>query len=281
LQNRLTDLATLFHFLRVCPYDDPKTFDADITQVWKSHQETDAIGRLKRLLQCILLRRSKNSIELPSRVDKLYALDFSHEERSLYEESRTRAVRVLDNALSTQSGPSFRVSYMNALQRINDLRLICNLGVYKRSTSTHQISHDVNRTKCEWNTAAAQRMFDSVVTVENVSCFLCSLELDATDDDVLAGGPGDHSHLHFSRCLRIICSSCIQQFSELSHANRSLCGHVPQCPVIPVSRGSFSNNSSNVSSPRPSEFAQDQEELPTKVRALITDLQNLQKGVKR
>ena len=194
-------------------------------------------------------------------------------------------MRVLDNALGTQSGSSFRVSYMNALQRINDLRLICNLGAYKRSTSTHQISLDVNRTKCEWNTTAAQRMFDSLVTVENVSCFLCSLDLDATEDDVLAGGPGDHSHLHFSRCLRIICSSCIQQFSELSNANISLCGHVPQCPVIPVSRGSFSNNfsnnSSNVSSPRPSEFAQDQEELPTKVRALITDLQNLQKGVKR
>ena len=280
MQNRLTDLATLFHFLRVCPYDDPKTFDADITQVWKSRQDTHAVERLKRLLQCILLRRSKNSIELSSRVDKLCAVDFSHEERSLYEESRTRAVRVLDNALGTQSGSPFRVSYMNALQRINDLRLICNLGVYKRSTSTHQISLDVNRTKCEWNTAAAQRMFDSLVTVEKVSCFLCSLDLDATEDDVLAGEPGDHSHLHFSRCLRIICSSCIQQFSELSNANISLCGHVPQCPVIPVSRGS-SNNSSNVSSPRPSEFAQDQKELPTKVRALITDLQNLQKGVKR
>ncbi|OCL00503.1 uncharacterized protein K441DRAFT_651441 [Cenococcum geophilum 1.58] len=280
LQNRLTDLATIFHFLRVCPYDDPKTFDADITQVWKSRQDTHAIERLKRLLQCILLRRSKNSIELPSRVDKLFALDFSHEERSLYEELRTRAVRVLDNALGMQSGSSFRVSYMNSLQRISDLRLICNLGVYKRSTSTRQISLDVNRTKCEWNTAAAQRMFDSLVTVENVSCFSCSLDLDATEDDMLAGGPRDHSHLHISRCLRIICSSCTQQFSESPNANISLCGHVPQCPVIPVSRGSFSNNSSNVSSPRPSEFAQDQEGLSTKVKALITDLQNLQEGVK-
>ncbi|OCL07433.1 hypothetical protein AOQ84DRAFT_377686 [Glonium stellatum] len=280
LQNRLSDLATLFHFLRVSPYDDPKKFDADITQVWKSRQDMHAIERLKRLLQCILLRRSKSSIELPSRVDEPHAPDLGHEERALYEESKLRAVRVLDDALSTHSGSSFRVSYMNALQRINDLRLICNLGVYKRSASIDKISLNIDRTKCEWDSTAAQRVFDSLTTVQDVFCSRCSLDLGATEDDVIAEGFQCHSHLHFSRCLQIICSSCIQQFAELTNANISLCGHVPQCPVAPVSRGSFSNNSSNVSSPLLSELPGTQKELPTKIRTLISDLQSLQYGVK-
>jgi SWI/SNF-related matrix-associated actin-dependent regulator of chromatin subfamily A3 len=84
LQNRLGDLVTICQFLRVYPYHDPRKFDSDTTAIWKAGQNTIAVARLKRLLRCILLRRSKGIVDLPRRIDKVISLCLSDKERSHY-----------------------------------------------------------------------------------------------------------------------------------------------------------------------------------------------------
>jgi SNF2 family DNA or RNA helicase len=69
IQNRLGDLASLLKFIRPYPYTDPKNFDADVSQTWKSGKDEEAVNRLKRLLACLLLRRPKGAIDLPARRD--------------------------------------------------------------------------------------------------------------------------------------------------------------------------------------------------------------------
>lgn len=85
VQNKMTELSSLFAFFRVHPYSDPDTFDKDITQIWKEGKETIAIDRLERLLAFIMLRRSGDTIDLPPRQDFRKALDFSPDELNIYD----------------------------------------------------------------------------------------------------------------------------------------------------------------------------------------------------
>ncbi|KAK8048196.1 hypothetical protein PG994_009926 [Apiospora phragmitis] len=69
IQNRLSDFAALLQFIRVYPYDDTRRFDVDIANLWKAGEETEAVDRLQRLSNYLLLRRPKYTIDLPARCD--------------------------------------------------------------------------------------------------------------------------------------------------------------------------------------------------------------------
>ncbi|KAF2129963.1 hypothetical protein P153DRAFT_227886 [Dothidotthia symphoricarpi CBS 119687] len=84
LQNRLGDIATICQFLRVYPYGDPAAFEKDMIVPWKTGHNDIAITRLRRLLQCILLRRTKGVVVLPSRTDLKFTLKLSGEEQCHY-----------------------------------------------------------------------------------------------------------------------------------------------------------------------------------------------------
>lgn len=85
VQNRLSDFASLLKFLRVHPYDHQRTFEAHISNLWKDGNDEEAINRLKRLVNCIVLRRLKTTIELPVRRDATRFAEFTTEERHYYE----------------------------------------------------------------------------------------------------------------------------------------------------------------------------------------------------
>lgn len=65
IQNHINDLAALLKFIRVHPYDEPKRFEADISRLWKSGDDKEAVERLKRLAGCLILRRSQRTVDLP------------------------------------------------------------------------------------------------------------------------------------------------------------------------------------------------------------------------
>ncbi|XDG07064.1 hypothetical protein ABKA04_006679 [Annulohypoxylon sp. FPYF3050] len=85
IQNRLSDLAALLKFIRAHPYNDPKKFEVDISNLWKSGDYEEAVRRLKRLSAFLLLRRPKGTINLPPRQDLLLPIDFMDEERRVYD----------------------------------------------------------------------------------------------------------------------------------------------------------------------------------------------------
>lgn len=121
IQNRLTDLTALIHFLRVEPFDRPGTFDEHIIQPWKSRSDFKAVQKLRKLIESIAIRRSKDLLVLPNRTDQIRHVDFDDVERRLYEKAR---LLIRDNAINSTSTPN----HYNILRWINDLRGLCSHG---------------------------------------------------------------------------------------------------------------------------------------------------------
>lgn len=134
LQNRVSDISSLLMFLRVYPYDNRKTFEADIIHPWKKEGINEKpLQRLRMLVKMISLYRSKKIIDLPSREEITNEVDFNAKELSVYEDAREGTVRLLDQSLS--SGSASGSTYLYAFQKINELRYICNHGANRRKKS--------------------------------------------------------------------------------------------------------------------------------------------------
>lgn len=268
IQNRLSDLAAQLKFIRVYPYDDPKQFEADISRLWKSGEDEEAAKRLKCLSACILLRRAKSTISLPTRRDTTCAVDFSREERAAYDEVREQTITKIDEALHTSSESSRAGVYVNVLQQIESLRLICDLGLHyhtrrDRTTQSTSVSD-------EW-TAAAQQAFNIQRGMGSIICLQCSSTTSLTDSLL-----GDNSHdtsssrqqPQFFRCLRFACGDCIWKVQRAKQ--RLGCGHKPSCPVAPVSTSH--SVMEEVPAAVSDKTSASHTSLPSKVQALVTDI---------
>ncbi|KAL9065696.1 MAG: hypothetical protein Q9157_007391 [Trypethelium eluteriae] len=133
IQNSLTDFLGLLKFLRFHPYDNTQKFDDDLSEPWRNGNFEEAVEKFKRLLSCIMIRRSKNStVELPPRDDQIIRVPFSPEEKAYYRKIEQPVVELLDDASKTRYGTGG--VWLNAIQQIQRLRLACNLGVGKRSS---------------------------------------------------------------------------------------------------------------------------------------------------
>lgn len=169
IQNRLTDLAALLKFLHIDPYSDIQRFDADITHLWKSGQAEEAVKRLKRLSNCILLRRPKATINLPNRKDLSCPIEFDAEERTLYDELKYQTVsRMKDYYLDDTQATS-----VNVIQQINSLRMICSMGLHynvRHHDTSERNSVEEYRSWGEY----AQQAFNFQCEAGPVNCHICS-----------------------------------------------------------------------------------------------------------
>lgn len=135
-------------------------------ELWK-YESAAAIERLKKLIACIAIRRP-STIDLPERTDQVHYLDFSPAERNRYEEVRAPTVELLDRAI--ESGTWQSSSYLNALQGINALRIICNLSVTARvpllpgSLAAEAIKDD------SWEPHVAQQAFEEPAIAGKTVC---------------------------------------------------------------------------------------------------------------
>ncbi|GKT76547.1 hypothetical protein ColTof4_08970 [Colletotrichum tofieldiae] len=274
IQNRLSDLATIVKFIRAHPYTDTRQFDADLSQLWKSGEDEKAVQRLKNLSACLILRRAKGTISLPPRHDKLCHVDFTREERLVYDEMRQRAIARIEEALLQDSGlETSNVSmYHNALQQIESLRLFCNLGLGYHSRH-EKVTHYSTENYQDW-TLHAQQLFNLQWQKGPIVCLGCSSTLDMDEtmtdhSDAAQAGP------RYSRCLQFSCNDCVKRSSR---AGRTLaCGHKPPCPVAPVSTSHSALEELPTSTPPD---AMPGVGLPSKVKALVADLDRQPPGVK-
>ncbi|KAF0636756.1 hypothetical protein FPSE5266_08807 [Fusarium pseudograminearum] len=261
IQNRLGDLASLFKFVRVHPYTDRKCFDVDISRLWKTGEYQEAIKRLKRLSKCLLLRRDKGTVSLPPRKDMQCPVDFSPEERALYDNLRQNTIVSIDKASKYGSDSIKPGSYANVLQQIESLRLVCNIGLH------YHTRHDkVIRSIPEADAWAkiAQTTFNMEREMAPIICLRCSSAPDITE--TISEGPATASQNPlFFGCLRFICAECTQ-----SSGQNIECGHNPRCAVAQVSTSGQSLETS-LSDMQP----QTDIGLPSKVKALITDIKSL------
>jgi hypothetical protein len=232
IQNRLSDLATLLKFIRIHPYTDPKRFDADISRLWKSGEDEEAVKRLKRLSACLLLRRAKGTINLPPRRDMQCPVDFTREERAVYDKIRQQAITRIDEALHNDSKASRTGVYVNVLQQIESMRLFYNLGLY------YHTRHDKflpSYPETDYWVSVAQQTFNFQREIGPIICLQCSSTLEMTKS-VFDDSTATRQSPLFSRCLKFVCSDCTHKLGRAS--STAACGHRPSCPIAPVSTSS-------------------------------------------
>ncbi|KAL7942167.1 SNF2 family N-terminal domain-containing protein [Trichoderma barbatum] len=268
IQNRLGDLTALLKFLQVYPYSDEHKFNTDISHLWKIGRIDEAVKRLKRLAGCILLRRPKNVIKLPSRHDFQLFVELAPEERKLYQAFKMHTLSHITRALSAGGKLSGPHSYANMLQRIEAMRMICNLGVY------YQVRYDLEtyneQTSHSW-TESAQQMFDTRREISSIQCRLCFCLADSTENAFDEAGLPAMSM--FSQCLEFVCSTCVSTHSH-SVVLKS-CSHETLCPFATISTDIFETD--EMPNLTINHLASG---LPTKISMLIKDLQSQPHDVK-
>lgn len=260
MQNRLGDLATLFKFIRAHPYTDRRCFDADISHLWKVGQYQEAIKRLKRLSKCLLLRRDKGTVSLPTRRDLQCPVDFNSEERALYNKLREKAIVSIDEAMSKDADSSKGGSYVNVLQQIDSLRLVCNLGLHYDARHGKS-QHDPHAGS--W-TSVAQNTFNMQREMGPIDCLQCSSTLDIAETELDDPTITPQRPLFF-KCLSFICSDCTQRLKKTAR-----CNHNPSCTMAPVS-----TSGQALESTLSDMLPQPERGLPSKIEALLADIKAL------
>ncbi|KAJ1333130.1 SMARC subfamily A3 [Microdochium nivale] len=273
IQNRLSDLATLLQFIRPFPYGDPRCFDTDITQLWKSGQGAEAVERLKQLSACLVLRRNQGTIELPPRTNLLCPVDFTQNERKAYQRIREHAIARIDEALGGgQEQQGTHGSYVNALQQIEALRLFSDLGLHyhTRPSATNNLEN--------WQ-QQAQGVLHQQCEMGPVVCIQCSSAIDLTELATDANVSSQHGpKAHFFSCLRYICSNCID---DLGRSKRSLsCGHTKQCSLALVSPSLAAGDADCDGIAGTISHFPTSVQMPSKVKALVADIRTVPPDVK-
>ncbi|KAH8690625.1 SNF2 family N-terminal domain-containing protein [Talaromyces proteolyticus] len=234
IQNRLGDLAALLKFLDVYPYCDAKHFDADITHLWKTGESEKAMERLKRLSRCLILRRPKTTINLPTRTDLRCLVNFTTDERELYEKIKSKAIAHFVEAVRHEGAEGLpSLAFVNIIQQINALRMVCDMGMHYNSRyDVRAIENNDPSEATDWS-SVAQQTFNFQCEIASITCQLCKSMLDITER--LFGGSSNHlTNPLFSQCWQFVCPDCVQRSHE-DCAKDFLCGHSPPHPFAPVS----------------------------------------------
>lgn len=132
MQNGLSDMFSLFRFIQVYPYLEKSIVDQHIITPWTAGDRENAMQRLKKLLQYIMLRRPSSIISLPDRTDRAISLTFDAQEREKYQQLAQATIHCLDDLLHSNSTPG---GYKNVVTKISALRMACNLGFQRRNNS--------------------------------------------------------------------------------------------------------------------------------------------------
>lgn len=124
IENRLTELWSLFQFLNPGLLPSRRTFDDRFTIPIQKNGDNDAKTILRRLVQPFILRRTKGEVlkELPARTEIALEVELSPEERTIYEAVREESLNALINtANSVSTGPD----QLDLLSAFTKLRQIC------------------------------------------------------------------------------------------------------------------------------------------------------------
>lgn len=268
IQNRLGDLVALLKFLQAHPYGDTGRFEADITHLWKTGEVEEATKRLKRLSGCLLLRRPKETINLPPRRDLQSFVELNLDERALYDEIKNCTIANFKETTLEGTDRSSSTTFINIIQQINSLRMICNMGLHYRSRYDNPTAEVDSQGQIKW-TEVAQQAFDFELEAGSIICQLCLSSLDVTE--ALLGESGNQTQPRFSQCLRFFCSECIQRLHRASKP--VACGHSPSHPTASVSASRTELEDATGPTPPIEDYHISLIGLPSKVTSLVKQLQ--------
>jgi len=270
IQNRLRDLFSLFKFLRCHPFDDLKVFNTHVTQSWKARSDANAVAKLKTIVNALSLRRPKEIIDLPLRKDTRVLLHFSDEEWKFYKEVRARTRSRIANAAEHMG----RLTFINALQWVNELRLICNLGVGNRKEPLNAgLATD---STFSWSLDTAQSVFDQLDQVNLATCSnkACSADLSSELSGEAEIDRVDEPRMNHA--MEVLCFPCFKDVKRgKSHETfLAVCNHLPRCASASPSCQLPSGQAPSIL------HRQSLSDVSTKIRTLVDDLCKLPEETK-
>ncbi|TVY46997.1 putative SWI/SNF-related matrix-associated actin-dependent regulator of chromatin subfamily A member 3-like [Lachnellula occidentalis] len=269
IQNRVTDFSSLLEFLQIYPFSNPKIFDKEVIKPWLKSEDRDST-RLRKLVKSISLCRSKGVIDLPPRQDFIRNLRFNPEEQELYNNVKESTIKKLDTALS--SNPLQPGQYLNALQWLNELRLLCNHGLAHSKRPVAKPLEPSQQDIQVWTKASANKAFETILCAGEAQCSVC---WELLRDGAGGGQNADIPKPHLTRCLTLICGFCFK--SSPRSQQMSTCSHTSPCKSFEVSW-----NSDSISTPELDGLllAAQPELVSTKLQTLLKDLQSSPKEEK-
>lgn len=244
--------------------------------MWGEGKEAKAVERLKQFLNYIMFRRSGNHIQLPARRDVRISLEFNADEERAYLAAKQKTLNFIDDALNERD---HRGGYQNALQKINDLRLICNHNSWARDPQVAIVIPVSKRLDCEnWDEIAALKALDRFALLGiSMTCIECKSLVEAGVGqsilDVL-----ELPLVHITECLRLRCLVCYTAMTSTS-IFRPFCDCDTTCRAIKVQLPIYGGPATPL--PTMGGDMNGEYEYPTKILALLQDIQKLSISTKR
>ncbi|CAK7201263.1 hypothetical protein SEUCBS139899_003966 [Sporothrix eucalyptigena] len=247
VQNRLEDLGSLLAFLRLKPFDDRSKFNQYIINPFRAC-DPNILTQLRVLVDTITLRRLKDKIDLPPRKDVIVRLEFSADERRLYDFYSRNAKDRLKALTGHQERLLGGKVYMHILQAILRLRLICahgrdllsedDLKLMQGMTLESAINIDEDDTtpgevKGRLSDAEAYSVFDLLVNTDYDTCAHCKNKLgysDETSTDIRSEKQEDIIGF-MTPCLHIYCPNCIKHFVDVERGLTYKSNRAGVCPA--------------------------------------------------
>lgn len=258
IQNRWEDLAGLLSFLKVYPDNDIRSLKAML--------RTNATKlQVMRMLASLCLRRSKKTIQLPGRIDKIRTVEFNADEADQYKIMNTS----ISGYLQQESLHGSLGTYSNILSKINSLRQICNLGTYYQRELHAPVGSGTSDTDM-------QGLFDGMLSAGVAMCSICNRDLSTVGDEGTGWPHADPdasevSQPRLTTCGVLSCASCFTPSKIATRPQDRGCQHQPSCQFFTVTLfSSFTASTFHATS-----------RLPVKMRALQKDLVALPETDKR
>ncbi|KAI1823124.1 SNF2 family N-terminal domain-containing protein [Xylaria intraflava] len=225
VQNKLDDLAALLAFLRLKPFDEKGKFTQYITAPFKMC-DPEIVPKLRVLVDSITLRRLKDKIDLAPRTDQLVKLDFSPNERKLYqlfEQNAQDKVQVLAAGRERMVGGK---TYIHILQSILRLRLICahgrdllndaDLELVQGMTADSAI--DIDSDDEDTKPAVAEsRIYEAFALMEETNndlCIACQRRLRSPEGSDIASERDEDVMGYMTSCFHLLCPNCIETWKQ-------------------------------------------------------------------
>ncbi|KAF8533502.1 SNF2 family N-terminal domain-containing protein [Trichophaea hybrida] len=259
IQNRIDDFAALLSFLRVHPFD--RSFKKSIIDPLKS-ANPGSLRKLRLLVSSVSLRRTKAAlgsvIQLPTRKDITQDVEFSKEERALYDFAKQQANSLLKGRSEETSTLK---EYQSILQAILRLRQICNhnTDLWPAKLNAQFLE------RYQLSQGLGQAFFDTLD-----SCEACG-------EDINENPPPDVT----SSCPHILCGKCTTgsktSATRCSKTSRNFRSHA--CPLcFACDFDSMENEVRTTKTHRPQKQRPKHCQPSSKVKSLINNLRKDQSG---
>ncbi|KAH7136885.1 SNF2 family N-terminal domain-containing protein [Dactylonectria estremocensis] len=215
IQNKLEDIGALFVFLKAEQFQTMAKFRAYLVFPFEQ-QDPVAKERLVMLYDSLVLRRTKDILDLPGQEERIRELELSPRERSQY----NKTTEILDRYIRQQVGEHDIRNKFGLFQAHLQLRILCNHGTHQKLFAWKRKSQSVQDEK---------------------EAILAELGLNAERICAGCGQPrpiinSNNAQSDFvEKCAHILCRDCLDGLD----GSQAATGPLKHCPLCDMSRKSL------------------------------------------